>query len=195
MRRHVKYLFLMIPLFVIAALFLNLQSPADLDQELKLEDEDLVEMRKQIGADGSLVTDVHLVQFDGKKSKWTMTAPRAERLKNGRIVVQRPQLNIYRDSVGPRWVVTANNGEIDNASRSMVFNEKVRVFGTTRKLSTERLNYDPARRLLTTDQPFKMEDGSWKLQGVGLKLDQDLRQLTVLQQVQVIMPEGATGEI
>ncbi|MBF0588214.1 MAG: LPS export ABC transporter periplasmic protein LptC [Magnetococcales bacterium] len=196
MRRHVKYFFLMIPLFVMVALFLNLQSPAvDLDRGLEEEDVELVEMRKQIGADSSLVTDVHLVQYDGKKTKWTMTAPRAERLKSGLIVVKKPQLNIYRDSVGPRWVVTAQEGEIGSHARTMLFNREVNVFGSNQRLSTEQLRFNPAERMLSTDQAFKMQDGSWRLEGVGMNLDQDLRQLTVRKRVKLTMPEGSTGDI
>lgn len=134
------------------------------------------------GPSGALVTGLHLVQFDGQRTRWTLDAPNAEKISDSLIGIQKPLLTLYNEQ-GEAVRVTAGRGSVDPDSRMMTFEDRVRVNDEKLNLSTELLRFDPNRKMLYTDEEFQLEGTEMRLTGVGFTLFQETRTATVSSRV------------
>ncbi|MBF0214291.1 MAG: LPS export ABC transporter periplasmic protein LptC [Magnetococcales bacterium] len=183
-RRHAKHLFLLFSLLVMASVFWYLKRPHGLaeGEEAAL---DLL-----AGHQGALVTDLHVTQFDKQRTRWTLDAPSAQRGEGKRIVIHHPRLEFALEGQ-EEIVVTAESGEVDGATGRMEFAGRVEAGDpATGRLMTEQLRFDPEKRILYTEQAFRLERESMRLEGQGLTLTQETRRLTVDGHVKMTFSEG-----
>ncbi|MBF0625341.1 MAG: LPS export ABC transporter periplasmic protein LptC [Magnetococcales bacterium] len=136
-------------------------------------------------------TGIRLVQFDGQQQKWSLTAEGAQRLEQeGRTMAFKPRLAIHRKDSGPIHL-TANRGMIEDATRRMVFFGDVLVEDVLkRRLITQRLHFDPAKQVLSTDGAFRLTMDRITLSGIGLEIHPRTRHLKVRQKVRAVFLEG-----
>ncbi len=185
MKGRLKFLFLALPLIMAGIIGWYLQKTPG----LKSGALDAAILKK--GPAGALVTGLHLVQFDGKRTRWTLDAPNAEKLSKERIGIQKPLLTLYNEDDKEKPVrVTAGRGSVNPDSRTMEFEDRVLVRGEEMTLSTERLRFDPKRGMLYTDRAFRFEGPEIRLSGVGLTLYQESRTATVSSRVDLWYANG-----
>ena len=176
--RYLKHLFLALPVVMAILIFWFLQRPAGVDTEEEWLDGPASE------EGGDLVTDIHLVQFDGKQTHWTLDAPRARRQTENRIHIRWPELTVFQKMQEP-MVIQANFGAFDMKERIMVFYGNVKMAGNGHHLATERLRFNPRRGMLYTDRAFHFQDDRVQLEGVGLTQFQDAQTIEVKRQVKM----------
>lgn len=151
---------------------------------------------------GTQVTALHLVQFDGDRTQWTLEAPSAHNDGEQHVLIHEPDLTIYKKD-GQRASVAALEGFVDNQSQAMVFTGNVVATNGTQRLSTEILRFDPTEQTLYTDQKFLLVNEGMHLEGVGLTLYQETKKLVVQHRVKVrystvqeeIIREKATSQL
>lgn len=187
-----KLLFLAVPVVMIAAIILYLQKPLGLEvsEDTPVADED--------NSQPSIATQIHLEQFDGRRTQWTLDAPRASNGMEDLIVVERPRLSMFRLN-GEQINVTARQGMVDQVSRIMNFKGSVRAEGDGQfgLLTTEWLQFDPKKGILYTDREFHMQNKGSQLQGIGLTLFQETKKVYVPKKVKMKFIGGVptlTGE-
>ncbi|MEO5378307.1 MAG: LPS export ABC transporter periplasmic protein LptC [Magnetococcus sp. DMHC-6] len=168
-----------------------------------------------LGAEeGSLVTGIHLVQYDVLQHLlWTLNAPRAHRYKEsvpgklptgenqgetiegesaamGGVLVYDPMLKINQKN-GSQLSVMAHQGSVVEQTQELFFSGDVRVeelFEGT--LNTEKLTFDAKKRILFTDQEFHFVGKRGHLQGVGMTFFEGQRRFEVNNQVKMVFPGG-----
>ncbi len=182
-RGYVKYLFLVLSLLIVAAVLWYLKRPYGMQSGVA-QTLDLL-----AGSQGALVTDIHLTQFDDQRIRWTLDAPSAQRGEGKLIVVHHPRLGFSKDG-NESIVVTADQGDVDGSTGKMVFSGRVEA-GDEKigRLWTEQLRFDPDKRILYTDQMFRLERLQMRLEGEGLTLTQETQTLTVDRHVRMTFPE------
>jgi LPS export ABC transporter protein LptC len=190
--KPLKIFFLTATLMMIGAIFWYLQRPVGLEV---VQEEEIQEMADD---QANLATLIHLEQFDGQRTQWTLDAPSAHKESEVLVIVETPRLSIFHHS-GEQINVTAERGTVDKNSRIMSFNGNVRAKGDRQfgLLSTEWLQFDPRKGILYTDQAFSLENRDSQLQGVGMTLFQETRKVHVPQKVRMKFMGGVptlTGE-
>lgn len=184
LRRHGKHLFLALSLLVVGCVFWYLQRP------LGLQTSAVQALELLAGGTGALVTDIHLTQFDAQRVSWTLDAPSAQRGEEKRVLVHHPRLGFSREGQ-ETLVVTAEEGEVDAASGRMFLSGRVEAGNVrTGRLLTEQLRFDPEKRILYTDQSFRLEREHMRLEGEGLTLAQETQTLKVDSRVRMTFPEA-----
>ncbi|MBF0177942.1 MAG: LPS export ABC transporter periplasmic protein LptC [Magnetococcales bacterium] len=138
----------------------------------------------------AVATGLRLVQDDGQRQRWTLTAESAQKPDRGRTRAVEPRLTLFLER-GSVLEVSAHEGTLDQQSREMAFMGDVHATdGGDLHLTTSLLRVDPARHLLETDQPFRLVGKGFELTGVGLEFNQDLQQVKVLQRVKAVILDG-----
>ncbi|MBF0417920.1 MAG: LPS export ABC transporter periplasmic protein LptC [Magnetococcales bacterium] len=140
------------------------------------------------GREGTMVTDVHLTQFDKQRTRWTLDAPSAQRGEEKRILIHHPRLAFALEG-REEVVVTSDSGEVDGATGRMLFSGRV-VAGDPEmgRLMTEQLRFDPEKRILYSELAFRMEREEMRLEGQGLTVEQDTQILKVDSHVRMTFP-------
>ncbi|MBF0135123.1 MAG: LPS export ABC transporter periplasmic protein LptC [Magnetococcus sp. DMHC-1] len=135
-------------------------------------------------------TGIHLVQDDGQRQKWSLTAASAQKPDSGRILAMQPHLTVFTES-GTEITITAHKGTFDNQSREMTFIGSVHITdGADLHLTTSQLRYDPQQHLFVTDRSFRATGRGIEVTGTGLEVYQDTQQIKVLQRVRAVFPDG-----
>lgn len=179
-RRQAKYLFLFLPVVIFCAVAWYLVAGARFSWEISSGGTSATG-NLSLGPDGPNVTDIRLVQLDGERQAWVMTAPRAQRSGGDRTSIWEPILTAFPEG-GGEMRITARRGVVNETSRAMVFQEGVVILDREgNRFTTERLEFDPDRSILSTDLPFQLEGPRLRLQGVGLRLYQNSGIMQVLQ--------------
>ncbi|MEO5346463.1 MAG: LPS export ABC transporter periplasmic protein LptC [Magnetococcus sp. YQC-9] len=182
LRRHGKHLFLGFALLIVGSVLWFLKQP----HGLRSGHEQALDLLS--GQAGTLVTDVHLTQFDKQRTRWTLDAPSAQRGEEKSILVHHPHLTFALEE-RKEVVVTAEHGDVDGATGRMVFTGRVVVADPEAgRLMTEQLRFDPEKRILYTEQTFRMEQEEMRLEGQGLTMEQETRKLKVDSHVRMIFP-------
>ncbi|MBF0425801.1 MAG: LPS export ABC transporter periplasmic protein LptC [Magnetococcales bacterium] len=142
------------------------------------------------GHTAATVTGMHLVQDDGQRKKWSLTAKSAEKPDLGRVQALAPRLTLYSDK-GTALFITADKGTLDNQSRAFAFIDDVHATdGQDLHLTTQALTYDPQRRLLGSDRPFRLVGRGFELTGIGFEVNQETQHVRVWQRVRVVFSDG-----
>lgn len=206
MKTPVKLIFIALPVLMVGAVTWHLQNPSRIvpgeepcPSRLITQPSATEPAQPTRGADGACipphfdtqnntvgtqVTELHLVQFDGDRTQWTLEAPSAHNEGEQHVLIQEPDLTIYKKD-GQRASVTALEGFVDNHSQAMVFTGNVVAQNGTQRLSTEVLRFDPKEQILHTDQEFLLVNEGMHLEGIGLTLYQETKKLVVQNRVKV----------
>lgn len=184
LRRHGKHLFLLFALLIVASVLWYLKQPHG------LRDRDDSGLDPLAGREGTMVTDVHLTQFDKQRTRWTLDAPSAQRGEEKRILIHHPRLAFALEGQ-EEVVVTSESGEVDGATGRMSFAGRV-VAGDPAmgRLMTEQLRFDPERKILYTELAFRMEREEMRLEGQGLTVEQEAQILKVDSHVRMTFPSA-----
>ena len=132
------------------------------------------------------ITKIRLFQFEGNHTQWTLNAPEAQNIGEESVVIQEPELTMYKRS-GQTISISSQSGSMDYSTRVITFSGNVVVSNYEQRFSTSILRFDPNERILYTDEAFLMESGYLRLEGVGFTLYQETRKLVVSHQVKVQM--------
>ncbi|MBF0454611.1 MAG: LPS export ABC transporter periplasmic protein LptC [Magnetococcales bacterium] len=189
--RSLKLFFLAAPTLMIIAVVWYLQRPVSMEVTEELP-------KSASAHPAELATQIHLEQFDGQRTQWTLDAPVARQEEAETILVMKPRLSIFRKN-GEQVNVTAKQGTVNKQTRMMRFEGSVRAEGDRQfgLLTTEQLQFDPKEGILSTEESFFLKNRSTQLRGVGLKLIQETKTVQVLKRVEMIFFDGVptlTGE-
>ncbi|MEO5352616.1 MAG: LPS export ABC transporter periplasmic protein LptC [Magnetococcus sp. XQGC-1] len=210
MKTPVKLTFIALPLLVIGTVSWHLQHPPQLtpgetpcqpvvaDAHPRTENDGCktAQDTAQYRSTGTLVTAIHLVQFDGETPQWLLKAPTAHNDNEERILIREPDLTIYEKD-GQRSSITSLEGLVDNRTQAIVFTGDVRVNNGAQRLTTEILRFEPGTKQLYTNREFVLVDEQMRLEGFGLTLYQETQKMVVPERVKVHFPtiqEGACRE-
>ncbi|MBF0614574.1 MAG: LPS export ABC transporter periplasmic protein LptC [Magnetococcales bacterium] len=183
-RRHAKHLFLVLSFLVVASVFWYLKRP----HGLMAGNGGVADLLA--GHAGGLITDLHVTQFDQQKTRWTLDAPSAQRGEEKQVIIHHPRLELTLAGQEP-VVITAEGGVVDASTGRMEFTGRVEAGDpATGRLMTEQLRFDPEKRILYTEQAFRLERENMRLEGHGLTLEQETRKLKVDRHVKMIFPEA-----
>ncbi|MBF0272868.1 MAG: LPS export ABC transporter periplasmic protein LptC [Magnetococcales bacterium] len=183
LRRYAKHLFLGFSLLVVTSVYWYLKRPHGLEGTAQALD-------LLAGHQGTLVTDLHVTQFDKQRTRWTLDAPSAQRGEEKRIIIHHPRLEFSLEGQ-EEVVVTAESGDVDGATGRMEFTGRVEAGDpATGRLMTEQLRFDPEKRILYTEHAFRLERENMRLEGQGLTLEQETRRLTVEGHVKMTFPDA-----
>ncbi|WP_130471999.1 LPS export ABC transporter periplasmic protein LptC [Candidatus Magnetaquicoccus inordinatus] len=138
----------------------------------------------EIPATATKVTEVQLFQLVGERLQWRLLAPSALDEGKDKIFIRQPDLLLYNEE-GERSVVTAQEGSVHQQTQIMTFSGQVVANSERQRLTSELLHYDPARKMLYTQQPFVLEDDTMRLEGVGLAIMNDKKSMIVQHNVRL----------
>lgn len=181
--RYLKIFFLIVPVLILGVVLWYLQTPPG--PQVQGE-----EVPTQNRHQTEMATQIHLEQFEGQRTRWTLDSPVAEKQALS-ILVETPRLTIFREG-GEKVQLTARLGAVDKTSRIMKFEGDVvaQGDGPFGRLTTEWLQFDPKRGILYTDQPFVLENRGSRLQGIELQLFQERKMVHVLRDVEMVFYDG-----
>ncbi|MBF0154756.1 MAG: LPS export ABC transporter periplasmic protein LptC [Magnetococcales bacterium] len=204
-RRYLKYLFLAISLMVVGGLAWHLTPQRGNVKPLLTQSvppEKRPPAAETPGIPATLATDpptrhheatatgVRLVQDDGQRKKWSLTASSAEKPDVGHTLANGPRLTLFSNK-GTSVTITSRQGTLDHQTREVAFVDEVYATdGQDLHLTTTLLRFDPQRRLLSTERFFHLTGKGVELSGIGLEVDQKTQQVKVLQKVKAVFSAG-----
>jgi len=99
-------------------------------------------------------------------------------------------VTFYGADGSPTSTLTAHEGTYQTMTGAMEGRGKVVVRSTdgTRSLRSERLNYDPGKNEISTDQPYSYDQGGNHLEGNGFTSDPNFQRMTTAK------PRGRAAE-
>ncbi|MEG3639397.1 LPS export ABC transporter periplasmic protein LptC [Magnetococcus sp. PR-3] len=186
MRKHVKNMFLLTALSIVGVTGWYLTN-----QDLPGTDELLGNnsFTTEVDAQGK-VTGITLTQYDGDKLQWALSAPGANQRLSGWTEIRAPRLTLYTED-GDAIYISALSGRVHASTRAMEFLKDVQVTDQLqRRLTTDRLHFDAKKGELSSDRAFKLVGENIILEGVGLRLLKQARELHVLKRVRLIFLQG-----
>jgi LPS export ABC transporter protein LptC len=176
-----KFFFLAIAAMMLAAIIWYLRIPVGL-----VADPENSITQQTDSAPVNLATKIHLEQFDGFRTQWTLDGISARWENEKVVVVDTPSLVVFRLS-GEKIKITAKRGTVDKNRRTMNFHGAVRAQGDGQfgLLTAEWLQFNPNKGILFTDQKFYLENKTAQLKGVGLTLFQKIGKFHVHKNVEM----------
>ncbi|MBF0133476.1 MAG: LPS export ABC transporter periplasmic protein LptC [Magnetococcales bacterium] len=183
---YLKYLFLALALVIMLGLIWYLWRPLGLGKG------QLLLLAR--GPEGAMVTDLSMVQFEGRDTRWMLSAKSAVRAKDDNVVIERPHLEFFHGE-GEKMDVTSRQGVVNDETRAVIFHGDVEATdGPFNRLTTNWLRFDPNVRILYTDQAFQLDGEHVQMQGVGFTLNQETRMIRVTSKVKVLFSEELIKE-
>ncbi|MBF0445586.1 MAG: LPS export ABC transporter periplasmic protein LptC [Magnetococcales bacterium] len=181
-----KFFFLAIAAIMVAVIIWYLRIPVGLGV-----DPETSTAQQSDSAPVNLATKIHLEQFDGYRTQWTLDGVSARWETERVVIVETPSLVVFRES-GEKIKITAKRGTVDKNSRTMNFHGVVRAQGDGQfgLLTTEWLQFNPNKGILFTDQRFYLENKTAQLKGVGLTLFQKIGKFHVHKNVEMKFLSG-----
>ncbi|MBF8274579.1 MAG: protein of unknown function DUF1239 [Magnetococcales bacterium] len=178
---YLKYMFLSLAILILLGLGWHLWQPFTLGSgEILFFNS---------GPEGAMVTDLSMVQFEGRETRWTLNAKSAIRARDDNVIIKQPHLEVYHND-GRKMEVTSSQGAVNNETRAVIFHGGVEAMdGPHNRLTTDWLRFDPNERILYTDQAFRLEGENVRMEGVGFVLNQETRILRVTSKVRVMFNE------
>jgi LPS export ABC transporter protein LptC len=122
----------------------------------------------------------------GRKS-WVLVAEQADTYEEKQLVdLTRLKIDFYRsggDSISA--TLTAERGNINTLSRDMAARDRVVIVSCdSLRLTADSIHWNNRERVLRTGAPVRLERGSDWLTGEGLEASSDLKEITILRNVQ-----------
>ena len=133
--------------------------------------------------------ELHYTQNEGGKRSWTLAAKRAEyQRESGTALLDDVQMTLYDAGRFGEVRLQAEHGQLQQAERQVTVWGQVEVDTSEgQRLLTERLHYDDARRLLTTQEPIRFSAPRLELTGRGLEVNVETGQLQVKDDVWMLL--------
>ena len=138
------------------------------------------------------VRNVHYTEVGDSGMKWEIKADAARYQKKENLALfdNLAVKLILKD--GQTFVMTGDRGRLNTESRDMELEGNVGIVSENGdRFTTDRLRYRNADRVVETDRPVAMENGSVRVSGVGMVVSLDGRTVTILSQVKARLAEGA----
>lgn len=123
------------------------------------------------GVDVSL-QDIDYTHIEEGRARWHLVAQQAERnAASGEIGLVRPRLNFFDDQGLPKGSLEAGKGEVSDDYQQVRLRDDVVIKNSTGyTLYTDRLAYDHATQMATTDAHVRLVADGVHLEGKGLVL-------------------------
>ncbi len=138
------------------------------------------------------VRNVHYTEVGDSGMKWEIKADAARYQKKENLALfdnLKVKL-ILKD--GQTFVMTGDRGRLNTESRDMQIEGNVGIVSDNGdRFTTDRLRYRNADRIVETERPVAMENGSVRISGVGMVVSLDARTVAILSQVRARVAAGA----
>lgn len=138
------------------------------------------------------VRNVHYTEVGDSGVKWEIKADAARYQKKENLALfdNLAVKLILKD--GRTFVMTGDRGRLNTESRDMQIESNVGIVSDNGdRFTTDRLRYRNADRVVETDRPVAMENGSVRISGVGMVVSLDARTVAILSQVRARVAAGA----
>ncbi|MFN2384246.1 MAG: LPS export ABC transporter periplasmic protein LptC [Gemmatimonadota bacterium] len=113
--------------------------------------------------------------------------------QNGRVYGDTIQVNFFDPAGGQVSMLTAQTGEIDQATQEMIARGNVVVRSPTSMIKTEALRYDPAANRIISDQPTEITQEGNVIRGQGVETDPALKDIRITGGSAVLRSEPRMG--
>lgn len=111
----------------------------------------------------------------------------------GKVYGDTIQVSFFDDAGQFQSMLTAQEGEMSQHSDDMIARGNVVVRGSTSRITTEELHYDPQRNLVTSDKPTEIFQAGNVIRGSGVESDPALTNIRIRGGSAVIRSEPALG--
>ncbi len=140
------------------------------------------------------VRNVHYTEVGDSGMKWEITADTARyQKKENMAFFDKVSVRLVTKD-GKTFVMTGDRGRFNTESRDIEIEGNVGIVSEDgARFTTERLQYRNADKVMETDQPVTMENGSVRVSGVGMIFSLDGQKLTILSQVRARSAGGMRG--
>ena len=130
------------------------------------------------------VKNVRYTEVGDSGMKWEITADTARyRKKENLALFEKVKVRLVMKD-GRVFVMNGDRGRLNTQSRDMEIEGNVGIVSENGdRFATERLLYRNAEKRIETDRPVVMENGSFRISGVGMILTLDEKKVTLLSQV------------
>jgi len=119
---------------------------------------------------GSYIEGLRIVNKRNGMDSWVITAKRADFTGDGMEArMSSVTIDIIKDGV----VVNADRGTYNMNTKGLSLNSNIRILIRDSVISAERLSWDPASRILTSDNKVRMNGKRFKIEGEGLVATED----------------------
>lgn len=141
------------------------------------------------------LTDLHYTHNEEGRQRWVLDAENAAYQKqSSRLDLDNIDLRFFDAGQFGEVSLRAQEGSFDQAANEINLWDEV-VLETSRgdKLTTERLRYEEATGLLSSNDPFRYSAPGLDLSGAGFRLDVERGYLLVEKNVQAILMPAESG--
>jgi LPS export ABC transporter protein LptC len=130
------------------------------------------------------VKDVRYTEVDDSGMKWEIRADTARYQKKENLALfEKVTVRLVMKD-GRVFEMNGDHGRFNSQSRDMEIDGNVGIVSENGdRFSTDKLLYRDAPRLVETDSPVVMENGSIRISGMGMILAMDEKKVTILSQV------------
>jgi LPS export ABC transporter protein LptC len=140
------------------------------------------------------VRNVHYTEVGESGMKWEITADTARYQKKENMAFFDKVIVRLVTKDGKIFVMTGDRGRFNTESRDIEIDGNVGIVSENGdRLTTERLQYRNADKVMETDRPIAMENRSVRVSGVGMIFSLDGQKITILSQVRAISAGGMRG--
>ena len=111
----------------------------------------------------------------------------------GKVYGDTIQVSFFDKSGAFQSMLTAEEGEMSQHSDDMIARGNVVVRGSSSRITTEELHYDPRRNLVTSDKPTEILQAGNVIRGSGVESDPALTDIRIRGGSAVIRSEPELG--
>ncbi len=134
--------------------------------------------------------DVNYTHTESGLARWRLKAERAERQVTDQLLaVKNPEVTFYDETGAMQMVLTAERGEADQGFTELTARGQV-VIRSARgyQLFADELVYTQQNQMIRSDSPVVLSMDEMLIKGRGLLLDIQQRRMTILQNVDAVLP-------
>ena len=138
------------------------------------------------------VSQMHITESRGGQKRWDLTAATAEYDKAAdRSSLTRLRFMVFgQHSVGP-MTITADRGDYHHATKDLHLVGNVRADnGKNLSFATDKVTFVGGSSLLTTTERVTLTDGNLRVEGVGMELQTNEKQVRILKRVVATITPG-----
>lgn len=130
------------------------------------------------------IKNVRYTEVGDSGMKWEITADTARYLKKENLALfEKVSVRLVMKD-GGTFVMNGDQGRLHTESRDMEIEGNVGIVsGNGDRFTTNRLRYRNGARQIETDQPVAMENGNFRISGVGMIFHLDEKKITLLSQI------------
>lgn len=114
---------------------------------------------------GSYIEGLRIVNKRNGVDSWVITARRADFTRDG---MEARMDSVTVDIIKDRVVVNADSGIYNLNTRGLSLENNIKILIKDSVVSAERLSWNPASKILTSDNKVRMDGKRFKIEGEGL---------------------------